>query len=408
MPGCPMRPFLDFETFSHGTPRAYLNELRQGHRILWEPDTHKTGGHWLLFQRDDIDQVLQTPALFTNNYGPLLEDIPDEALADLQQAMTFQDPPLHRKYRSLVEGAFRPQVMKAREPVMREIAHTILDGVVDRGECEFVNEVAIQLPMRIMFTILGVRPEDFAHVVHLTNVLTMADDPDFAGSREEGFVASLQLVDFGAALAADHRVNPRDSLTNEVLKSELNGESLSDREFGRFFNNLIVGGIETTRNTLSWAMVEFVEHPDQYQALQADPAGLAAGAAEELLRYRNPVVYLRRTATQAMEFAGQKIARGDKLVCVLGSPNRDPAYFERPDEFDITRPPDATRRNYRTFGGGPHFCLGLFQARMNLAVMLEEIARRIDRPRLLAPPRFARSLFMDGFKELRLGFEKRA
>jgi cytochrome P450 len=270
-----------------------------------------------------------------------------------------------------------------------------------------VGEVAIQLPMRVMFAILGVRPEDFAHVVDTTNAVTLGFDPDFAENRLAGFKASVELVEIGERLAADHRIHPRDSLTQQVLAAELEGVSLTDRDFGRFFSNLVVGGIETTRNTLAWAMVEFIRHPDQYRLLQDDPAGLAPAAAEEILRYRNPVVYLRRTATRDTEVAGQAIARGDKVICLLGSPNRDPAYFAEPDRFDITRAPDATRRNMRTFGSGPHFCLGMHQARMNLVVMLEEIARRIDRPRLLAEPRIARSIFMDGFKELRLAFDWR-
>jgi cytochrome P450 len=119
------------------------------------------------------------------------------------------------------------------------------------------------------------------------------------------------------------------------------------------------------------------------------------------------VVYLRRTAREDMELFGERIPKGGKVICVLGAPNRDPAIFERPEEFDITRSAADLRRNMRTFGGGPHYCLGINQARMNLTVMLEEIARRIDNPRLLAEPRHARSLFMDGFKELRLGFDAR-
>jgi len=154
-------------------------------------------------------------------------------------------------------------------------------------------------------------------------------------------------------------------------------------------------------------MVEFIRHPDQYRKLQDDPS-LIAGAVEEILRYRGPVIYLRRTATRDQELAGEPIAKGDKVVCVISAPNRDPALFARPEEFDITRTPADTRRNYRTFGGGPHFCLGIHQARMNLTVMLDEISRRLTNLRLLADPKPARSLFMDGFKELQLGFDARA
>jgi cytochrome P450 len=406
MSGCPFATLLDFDSFVEGTPRDTIRHMRENNRILWEADGHATGGHWLLFQQADIDFVLRETELFTNNFGPLLEDIPDDLLPEQQQSLTFMDPPAHRKYRTLVEYAFRPSQLRAREAAMRDLARTIVDAVIDRGECEFVTEVAIQLPMRVMFTLLGVQPADFARVVDLTNTLTLADDPEFAENRAAGFIASMQLIDFGEALAADHRAHPRDSMTMDVLQAEIDGVKLTDREFGRFFNNLIVGGIETTRNMLAWAMVEFVDHPEQYRMIQADPA-LVPGAVEEILRYRNTVAYLRRTAKRDLELAGETIPKGGKVICVLGSPNRDPALFADPDVFDITRPPADTRRNYRTFGGGPHFCLGINQARMNLAVMLEEIASRMDNPRLLAPPRHARSLFMDGFKELRLGFDRR-
>jgi cytochrome P450 len=404
--GCPHAALLEFDRFVDGTPRALINELRSEHRILWEPDGHSTGGHWLLFQQADIDFVLRSTELFTNNYGPLLDDIPPVLLPDALQSLTFQDPPVHRNFRQIVEYAFRPSALKARGPLMRDMARRILDGVIDRGECEFVSEVAIQLPMRVMFALLGVDEEEFAGVVDLTNRFMLADDPEFSENRAAGFVASMQLIDYGEALAKKHRASPRDNMTTEVLTAEFEGHALTDREYGRFFQNLIGGGIETTRNTLAWGMVDFIEHPDQYRLLQENP-DLVPGAVEEILRYRNPVVYLRRTARHDMELFGEQIPQGGKVVCVLGSPNRDPALFERPDAFDITRPPADTRRNYRTFGGGPHYCLGIQQARMNLTVMLDEIARRIDNPRLLAPPRHARSIFMDGFKELRLGFDRR-
>ena len=403
MSQCPIhKPLLDFETFAKGTPRDYIDELRAGHRILWEPDDYATGGHWLLFQQADIDYVLRTTDLFTSAQGPILEDIPAELLSSTQ--ITFLDPPAHRKYRSMVEYAFRPGLLKAREPVMRDMARGIIDQVIGKGECEFISEVAIRLPMRVMYYLLGVRPDDEAHVVGLTNTMLLADDPDFAEDRAQGFRASMQLMEFGARLAADHRANPRDDITMEVLSSELDGERLGDVEFGRFFLSLIAGGLETTRNTLGWSMVEFVRNPDQYAKLRADPA-LVPGTVEEILRYRGPVVYLRRTATQDTELAGEKIEKGDKVICMISACNRDPALFERPHEFDITRDVAATRRNYRTFGGGPHYCLGIHQARMNLTVMLSEIARRMTGLRLLAEPKPARSLFMDGFKELRLGFE---
>lgn len=400
-------PFLDLETFAQGMPRELLERLRQQHRTLWERDDFATGRHLLVFQQADIDHVLKTPQAFSSGEGPLLDDFPPEILADQRQALTFKDPPDHRRYRALVEGAFRAQPLEERLPVMREIARGIIDRVIGRGECEFVDEVAIQLPLRVMCAVLGVPDADRQHIVDLTNTLIMADDPDFARDRAEGFHASIALIDYGEALAAAQRLRPDDSLTSRILAAEIDGERLSDRDFGRFFNNLIVGGIETTRNTLAWAMFEFARSPDQYRLLQSDPA-LIDGAAEEILRLRNPVVYLRRTATVDTVVGDEPVRPGDKIVCLLGAPNRDAALFPDPDRFDITRPPAATRRNYRTFGAGPHFCLGMHQARLNITTMLGEIARRIDSPRVIGTPRHARSIFLDGFKQLHLAFEQRA
>ncbi len=407
MSQCPYKPLLDFDNFAHGIPHDRISELRAEHRVLFEPDEFTTGGHYLVFRQEDIDQVLHTPELFTSSRGPFLEDMPENLLDPKRLSINLMDPPAHRQYRSLVEYAFRPGLLKEREPMMRDFARQIIDTVIDRGECEFVDDVAIRLPMRVMFYLLGVKPEDEQRVVDLTNATLFGDDPRYASSRKAGFDAKNTLDDFGAALAADHRANPRHSITMEVLEAEREGRKLNDQEFGALFTNVISGGLDTTRNTLSWAMVEFVRHPDQYRALQADPS-LLPGAVEEILRYRNPVVYLRRTATQDVELAGQKIPKGGKVLVLLGSPNRDAENFARPDDFDIRRDPGDTRRRYRTFGGGAHFCLGLHQARMNLTVMLGEIASRMDNLRLLAEPRHARSIFMDGFSELKLGFDKRA
>jgi cholest-4-en-3-one 26-monooxygenase len=406
MAGCPHAALLELDNFAQGAPHRQISDLARDNRLLWEADAFTTGGHWLVLRQEDIDHVLHHPELFSSTGGPFLEDMPPALLDPERLSLNLMDPPGHRQFRALVDYAFRPALLRAREPMMRDAARQIIDRVAPRGECEFVDEVAMQLPMRVMFSLLGVRPEDEATVVGLTNAMLFGDDPKYAVDRAAGFNAKAELDRFGAALAADHRENPRDTITQAVLASELDGWRLSDKQFGAFFTNLIGGGLDTTRNALSWAMVEFTRHPDQYARLQAEPA-LLAGAAEEILRYHNPVVYLRRTATQHTELAGERIEQGAKLIVMLGAPSRDPALFERPDAFDITRPPGDTRRKIRTFGGGAHVCLGLHQARANLTIMLGEIAGRLDNPRLLEEPRHARSVFMDGFSELQLGFDAR-
>jgi cytochrome P450 len=406
MNACPHAALLDLDVFAEGSPNDRISALRQGHRVVWEPDAFATGGHFLVLRQADIDHVLHHPELFSSGGGPFLEDMPPALLDPERLSINIMDPPAHRDYRSLVEYAFRPALLREREPMMRAAAREIIDGVAGRGECEFVSEVAMRLPMRVMFSLLGVRPQDEARVVALTNAMLFGDDPEYAPDRAAGFDAKAELDRFGAALAADHRADPRHDITMEVLDAERGGWRLSDKQFGAFFTNLIGGGLDTTRNALSWAMIEFVRHPDQYRRLQADPA-LVPGAVEEILRYRNPVVYLRRTATQDVELAGEPIPKGGKVIVMLGAPNRDPELFERPDDFDITRPPAETRRKIRSFGGGAHVCLGLHQARANLTIMLDEISQRLDNLRLTGEPRHARSVFMDGFSALPLGFDGR-
>ena len=404
MKTCPYPPLLRLDNFARGAPREILDTLREGARVVWEDDPSGAGGYWLVLHQEDIDYVLKTPSLFTSSDGPMLDDMPPQVLAEQRSSINLMDPPKHRKYRNLVDRAFRPGVMAEREPQMRAFASDIIDAVLDRGRCDFVSDIALQLPMRVIYSLLGVREGDYQRVVDLTNALTLADDPDFAENRQAGFFAGIELIEVGAALAADHRQHPRNTVTMAVLNEEIDGEKLTDREYGFFFQALIVGGIDTTRNSLAWAMLEFIRHPEQYALLQSD-LGLVPNAVEEILRLHNPVFYIRRTAAEDVVLGDQQIRRGDRLAVILGGPNRDSRYFPDADRFDITRSPELARKHYRTFGAGPHYCIGAHQARMNLLVMVEAIARRLYNPRLLGEPRFARSIFMDGIKTLPVAFD---
>ncbi|MEZ5571063.1 MAG: cytochrome P450 [Halioglobus sp.] len=404
MSQCPHLSVLNLANFDKGTPRDAIARLRREHRVVWQQDD-ELGGYWLVLHNEDIDRVLKTPADFTNNFGPLLEDFPEEVLEIQQQSMTFLDPPRHRSYRSLADVAFRPRAIRAREQHLRSMAVSVIDGVIDRGECEFVADVALQLPMRAIFGLLGVQDADYPRLVELTNTLTLANDPDYALDRDAGFAASIEAYVFGQQLAEEHRQNPRDTMTMDLLNTQINGRRLTNEDFAGFFVNLIVGGIETTRNTTAWLVYEFIRNPRQFALLQSNLA-LVPNAVEEILRYRNTVVYLRRTATRDGEFAGESIRKGDKMVCVLASPARNEQYFDNPDVFDITRDPSSTRRHYRSFGAGPHFCIGVHQARLMLELVTEQIAQRMTNLRLLEAPTHFRSNFMDGFKRMPIAFDK--
>lgn len=406
MSQCPVHSLMNLENFSRGTPRAEIAELRRRHRVVWQPDEYAAGGHWLVLHKDDIDQVLRDPARFTSSFGPLLEDFPPEILPLQRLAMTFMDPPEHRNKRALVDHVFRPNALDERKPMMQKKVTAIIDSIIDRGQCEFVGDVAVHLPVHVIFTLLGVPESDYSYLIGLINTMTLANDPDYAGNRDDGFHAIGEFMAWASKLAADHRANPRDNLTMELLNAEIDGARLTDDEFAVVFQGIIIGGTETTRNTLSWLMYELIRHPAQLAMLQEN-LDLIPNAIEEILRYRNTVVYLRRTATEDCEFAGESIRRGDKMICVLASVSRDENYFERPDEFDITRDATYTRRTMRTFGFGVHTCLGQHQARLNLEMMTREILTRMKNFRLPEEPTHFRSNFMDGFKKMPFAFERR-
>jgi cholest-4-en-3-one 26-monooxygenase len=403
---CPHQSLLHLDNFAHGTPREEIARLRNNHRIVWQSDEYANGGHWLVLHRDDIDQVLRDPARFSSGFGPLLEDFPAELLPAQRLAMTFMDPPAHRNKRALVDHVFRPNVLDARKAMMQKKVTAIIDNIIDKGHCEFVGEVALHLPVHVIFTLLGVPEADYEYLIGLINTMTLANDPDYGGKREDGFIAIGEFMTWARKLAAAHRAEPRDNLTMDLLNAEIDGAKLTDDEFAVIFQGIIIGGTETTRNTLSWLFYELIRHPAQLALLQSD-LNLIPAAIEEILRFRNTVVYLRRTATGDFQFAGEAIKQGDKLICVLAAVNRDEQYFDQPDTFDIARDPINNRRAMRTFGFGVHTCLGQHQARLNLEMMTREILTRMQNFTLLEEPTHFRSNFMDGFKRMPMAFERR-
>lgn len=316
--------------------------------------------------------------------------------------LIIMDPPEHTRYRRLVNRGFTPRTTKMLEPHVRELAIDILDRAIAKGPCDFVVEVAAELPLEVIAELLGVPREDRQKIFDWTNqALGSADagevDPEYFVAEDQIMKSRVDMFTYVMNLCERRRQEPGDDVMSQLLEVELDGDKLNDFELDAFFMFLSAAGNETTRNAATHGLMGFLEFPEQWDKLVQDPEGMSSAATEEILRWATPVMHLRRNVTIDTELRGQALATGDKVSIWYMSANRDEDVFEDPFRFDIER----QRNEHLAFGGGgPHFCLGASLARMELRVLFEELARRVPRLGSLGPPAPLRSNVVAGIKHL--------
>jgi cholest-4-en-3-one 26-monooxygenase len=316
--------------------------------------------------------------------------------------MLFMDPPSHTRYRKLVNRGFTPRMIAALEVHVRELTVAIVEAAKAKGECDFVVDVAAELPLEVIAELLGVPREDRHKLFDWSNRMVGSEDPEYQVAEEHVTAAQIDMFVYAQELATKRRAEPRDDIVSTLLAAEIDGDQLSDMDFNLFFMLLSVAGNETTRNAIAHGMNAFLENPDQWDLLVADPDARIAGAVEEILRWASPVLYFRRNARRDVELGGQTIRAGEKISLWYVSANRDESIFDEPFRFDITRDPNP---HIAFGGGGPHFCLGAQLARLEIRVLFEELARRTPELEALGAPERLRSNFIGGIKHLpvRLG-----
>lgn len=386
---------LDLDTYRDGPPHDYFTWLRNHEPVRWHPsDTLAAPGFWVITKYWDVINIERDAKLFSSAArGALFED-PAEG-TDLM--LINQDPPQHTRLRNLVARAFTPRVMKALEPHIRDAARQIVDRVADGGECDFVTDLAAELPLVVICEMMGVPVDERHKVFDWSNRMIGHEDPEFGTNAEDGRVAALELYAYAQELADDRKANPREDIVTTLVTAELDGEKLTDVEFNAFFLLLAVAGNETTRNLISGGMLTLFEHPDQRELLVSDLEAHLPGAVDEMLRYVSPVKYFRRTATADTEVRGVPIRAGDNVTLWYGSANRDEEIYDDPQTFDITRTPNE----HIAFGGrGPHYCLGVALAKLEIRVMFEEILTRLPGIELAGEPSRLRSLLINGIKHM--------
>jgi cytochrome P450 len=401
---------LEPDTFGAEVPHAYFRWLRDNEPVHWnagrpareravgliEPEQR---GFWVLTRHADVVRVSKDQRLFSSGIGTALNaDLRPEDLPMFQQQLIHMDPPRHTALRGVINDHFKPRSVAKLEPGIRAMAREIVDGVIGKGECDFVAEVSAELPLLVLAELLGVPRDDRHLLFEWTNRLIGLDDPDY-GNPYDAQAALMELFQYAAQLGNARRADPRDDLVSVLVQAEIDGKPLDFVELNMMFFLMVVAGNETTRNAISGGVQALCSFPDQRERLLADRA-LLKTAVEEMVRWHSPVMQFRRTATADTEIAGQPITAGDKVVMYYGAANRDERAFDAPDRFDVGRTPNP----HVGFGIGGHFCLGANLARMEMRIMIEEILDRIPDIELAAEPERLCSNFINGIKRMPVRF----
>jgi len=390
----------DPDVFLDGPPHATFRRLRAEAPVAFFAEKSGGPGFWAVTRYDDVRAVSLDQATFSSwRGGVMLRDFPDDLLAAQRETLPSMAPGVHGKHRRLVSGAFAPKIMRALEPRIRELTRRILDAVAPRGACDFVTDVASELPVQVICELLGIPVEDRGKIVGWSNAMVGMDDLEYADSAADGPIAAMQLYAYASELQAARRERPADDVASLLLAAEIDGERLDPAQFNAFMLVLSVAGNETTRNAISGGLLALFEHPGERARLQADPA-LFPTSVDEILRWVTPVMHFRRTAERDVALAGQEIRAGDKVVVWYVSANRDERVFPDPERFDVGRSPNE----HLTFGFGPHFCLGAALARLEVQILFEELFRRLPDVASAGPAVRMRGNHIAGIKHLPVRF----
>ena len=365
-------------------------------------------GYYAITRHADVYAISRRPDAFCSGQGSTsINDLPPEFL-EFFGSMINLDDPRHLRLRRIVSAAFTPRRIEQINQHIRETATQVVDDVIERGECDFVTDIAARLPLRIICELMGVPESDESYVFERSNIILSQGDPEYVPEDADpaavgltaGFELSQLLVDI-----ADQRADvPTDDLTSVLIHANVDGEQLTHQELASFFILLVVAGNETTRNAISHGLLALTDHPDQRAIWAADIDGVTPTAVEEIVRWASPVIWMRRTATRDQTVNGHEFREGDKVLLFYNSANRDEAVFDEPDRFDVRRQPN----DHLGFGGfGPHYCLGAHLARQEIGVMFRELFLRMPDIRPAGEPQLLDSSFINGVKHIPCEFTPR-
>jgi cholest-4-en-3-one 26-monooxygenase len=388
-------------TWGRGVPHDQFDLLRREAPVFWHPEQDDTG-FWAVTKHADVRSISHDSETLSSELGgTFIPTSDEEMLAQMRLTILNMDPPKHHRYRRLVSKGFTPRMITSLVEEIERRAAVVIDGVCEKGEVEFVEEIAAQVPVQMICEMIGLEPEVWPRMFELSNQLIGSrDDPDYQELPEGPMAAAMEVYMLCDAVAADRRIHPRDDIMTALVQAELDGERLDDAELNLFFITLIVAGNETTRNLINHSMLALIDHPDQAQRLRDDPSLWDTGV-EEMLRWGSSIHNFRRTATRDTEVRGVPIAKGDKIVMYYAAANRDEDVFVDPHRFDVGRTPN----DHVTFGGGGvHFCLGASLARAEIKATMRQLVDRLPDLELAGPVNRLHSDFVNGVKTMPVRF----
>ncbi len=395
-------------TFAAGPPYDAFAALRDRAPVAWHPEpARRSGGQpgpgfWCVTTHADITAVSVDPGTYSSWLGGFTgAELSPRVLAETRLNLMATDPPEHTLLRKAIREPFGPKGVERLRDFITDAADDVVDTVANRGSCEFVEAVASEVPLRILAHLLGVAPEDRRQFYAWSNAIIANHDPDYGGSVDDFLAAHRALFSYGERVIADKKANPGDDFMSRVVHARLeSGEPVGDDRVAHLWYLFLVAANETTRSTLSGAIMALSQWPDQRELLLSDLDRHLGGFVEEVLRYNNAVNHFRRTATVDTELNGAQIRAGDKLLLWYPSANRDAAVFDEPERFDLTRQPNL----HLAFGVGPHFCLGARLGRLSVATTLRALLGRLPDIAVSGPVRRVESNFLNWAKEMPVSY----
>ncbi len=391
---------------AEGYPHEAWRALRRDAPVRWF-DMGERPGFWAVTRRADIVWLSKQSTRFL--IGPrqavFADSPPPEERKPIdgpfQRGLLDMDPPEHGPHRKIASGWFTPRAIQRRRPEVERICRESLDALAQRGaegEADFVADVATPVTLSVLADMLGVPREDWHLMLDWTNRFAGAADPEYVS--EGGISDTIQgarseLFAYFTDLAKQRRASPRDDMVSVLANARSDGASLPDFELLSYFALLVVAGNETTRNAASGGLLALIENPEERAKLADDPSRVPT-AVEEIVRWTTPVIQFCRTSLEDFELHGETIRAGESMCLFYPSANRDESVFDGPDAFRVDRRPNP----HLAFGIGEHFCLGANLARLELCVIFEQLARRLEDVELAAPPERMRSSFLGGVKRM--------